>query len=118
MITPASNVQAIKTVSQTQSLAIENFMQGAIYTWSKNFPKKAFAVRDLVGGENYDWHGTPLIALYDAHKQLGESDVDAVSHAAQDLGWIVKKVLTNDKRNYVNTKQDKVNYYKWVGNEP
>jgi len=93
-------------------------MQGAIYAWAKNFPAKPFAVRDLVGGENGDWTGTPLFALYEAYIKHGECDEVAQSHAAQDLGWIVKNLLNNDKRTYVNTKPDDVNHYEWVGSEP
>ncbi|MFZ1492655.1 MAG: hypothetical protein WAU60_04490 [Candidatus Competibacter denitrificans] len=93
-------------------------MQGAIYSWAKNRPNEPFAVRDVMGGENFFWEGTPLIALYEKHIKLGKTNDSAIEDAAKDLGWIVKSVLARDKRTYRLEKAGLVNSYTWVGNEP
>ena len=43
-----------------QEAEIYSFLQGAVYCWCKNFNDKEFALRDLMGGENFEWTGTPL----------------------------------------------------------
>ena len=53
-----------------------------------------------MGGENFFWEGTPLIVLYEKHIALGKSNDSAIEDAAKDLGWLVKSVLSNDKRTY------------------
>ena len=73
-------------ITDEQREAIAHFMQGAIYSWAKNRPNEPFAVRDLMGGENFFWDGTPLIVLYEKHIALGKSNDAAIEDAAKDLG--------------------------------
>ena len=46
---------------------ILDFLQGGVYCWCKNRPTEWFSLRDLMGGENFFWQGTPLIALWIKH---------------------------------------------------
>jgi hypothetical protein len=70
------------------------------------------------GGENTLWHGTPLIALYNKHVAGGKYHVAANEAAGQDLGWLVKAMLSEDKRTYEVRNDGYVNSYRWIGNEP
>ena len=89
------------------------FIQGAVYCWIKNRAGETFALRDLVGGDNADWAGTPLQALWG--KSIGgKTDAQAYEQAAKDAGWLLKKVLHDDQRNFSSEPRGLVNSYKWV----
>jgi hypothetical protein len=62
-----------------------NFLQGAVYCWCKNQPNKRFALRDLMGGDNSHWEGTPLIVLYE--KYANANDNDSVKSTGIDAGY-------------------------------
>lgn len=115
---PPSQLRDVKGISDTEKSLIRAFMQGAIYSWAKNRKDEPFAVRDLVGGENFEWEGTPLIALYKKHINGGKDNESAIEAAAQDLGWLTKAVLAEDKRRFTAGKAGLVSHYRWVGNEP
>jgi hypothetical protein len=118
MLRPESEVRRVTGISEEETMAIKNFMQGAVYSWVKNRRDEAFAVHDLMGGENFHWHGTPLMALYDKHASAGKDDAAANEAAGRDLGWLVKAVLSADKRTFEASHNGYVNSYRWVGNEP
>ncbi len=109
---PQSEIRNVFGITDEQRAAIEHFMQGAIYAWVKNIDRP-FAVRDLVGGVNTDWNGTPLQTLYDKHTRLGKDPDDAFKAAAKDLGWIVKAMIDQDRRRFSFMKSGMVNSYRW-----
>lgn len=110
-IRPESELREPSGVDRTNRELIKAFMQGAVYSWVKNRPGESFAVRDLVGGLNNDWSGTPLQVLYDRHIDAGKADEDAFDAAAKDLGWIVKTLLSEDRRTFEVEKSGLVNTY-------
>lgn len=99
-LVPASQLRTVKGITQKQVSLIMAFLQGAVYSWAKNRKDEQFAVRDLVGGDNFEWEGTPLIVLYEKHVALGEDNESAITDAAKDLGWLLKSVLDADKPLY------------------
>lgn len=101
-------------ITEMELTKIKCFLQGAVYCWIKNRKNEFFCARDLVGGDNYDWNGTPLIALYTKHKNLNKSEKDAIDDAGKDVGWILKLVLKDDKRRFEDKKIDIVKGYKWI----
>ena len=101
-------------ISDDELKAIRNFIQGAIYCWVKNQKDKFFAVRDLMGGDNYEWEGTPLYCLYKKHINKGKSQEKAIKEAGKDLGWILKSVLNDDKRIFDSCDLGKTKGYKWI----
>ncbi len=115
---PASELRDVTGITDAEKAAITTFMQGAIYTWVKNRKDEPFAVRDLVGGENFDWDGTPLFVLYEKHIRQGKSNSEAIAAAAKDLGWLTKTALAQDKRTFIPSKAGLVSHYRWVGGEP
>ena len=112
-----SDLRDVSGISDVEKELVKAFMQGAVYCWVKNRRDEQFAVRDLMGGENFDWNGTPLQVLYNKHIKLGKDDESAIKAAAIDLGWIVKGLLDADKRTFMVVKEGLVNQYRWDGNE-
>ncbi|MDI1299825.1 hypothetical protein [Methylotenera sp.] len=115
--TEHSELREVHGISDNEKSRIRTFMQGAIYCWVKNRAGEPFAVRDLMGGTNTDWAGTPLQALYDKHIDAGKDAESASEDAAKDLGWLVKRVLADDKRTFIAGKAGLVSSYHWIGNE-
>ncbi len=116
-LSPPSKLRDVHGIDDAQKRLIKAFMHGAVYCWVKNRKAEPFAVRDLMGGENYHWQGTPLYALYQKHRDAGKDNDSAVEAAARDLGWLVKTVLAEDKRTFEASKSGLVSSYRWVGNE-
>jgi hypothetical protein len=112
-----TELRDVKGISVDQKALIKAYLQGSVYSWIKNRKGEQFAVRNLVGGENTDWAGTPLQVLYDKHADGGKDDNDAVEAAAKDVGWLLKTVLDQDKRTFSLGKSGLVNAYCWVENE-
>lgn len=111
-----SEIRNVTGIDSTQLKAIYHFLQGAVYCWCKNRPSEWFALRDLMGGDNYYWDSTPLMSLYEKHKDnIGKVWEDAVSGAAKDSGWILKRVLEDDKRRFDTKKEGLVRMYRWDG---
>ena len=76
-----------------------------------------FAARDLLGGDNYYWQGTPLIQLYDYYLNGDEDNQDyAVEEAGKAAGRLLKEVLINDKRTFA-TEKGYTRMYRWTGAE-
>jgi len=115
---PPSEIRAVHDITTEEIEGIRNFIQGAVYCWVKNRPDEQFALRDLVGGENFEWAGTPLYCLYEKHIQKGKSEEDAITRAAIDAGWLLKSVVNDDKRNFIPGVAGLANGYRWRGGEP
>ena len=104
-----SEVRNVTGITDEEKIAICNFLQGAVYCWCKNRPDEWFAMRDLMGGDNFYWEGTPLYALYEKH----QTKPNAVEEAGKDSGWLLKKVIDDDKRKFETKKDEMVRKYKW-----
>lgn len=111
---PKSELREIHGIDENDKAQIQAFIQGAVYCWIKNRTGEPFAARDLAGGENRDWKGTPLLALYEKHRKSGKDDEAAIASAGRDLGWLLKKVLVEDKRKFRAEKKGLVRAYRWV----
>jgi len=112
---PESELREPSGIDGTQRELIRAFMQGAVYSWVKNRPGEPFAVRDLMGGLNNDWNGTPLQVLYDRYIDMGRNADEAFEAAAKDIGWITKTLLSEDRRIFEVEKSGLVNTYLMVG---
>ncbi|KQO28421.1 hypothetical protein ASF10_23105 [Flavobacterium sp. Leaf82] len=111
-IIPFSKIRNVTNITVAEKERIYDFFQGALYCWCKNRPDEWFTVRDFLGGENFDWNGTPLIVLFNKHKKQGKSDADSIEAAGKDAGWIAKKVIAEDAREF-ETEKGFVRRYKW-----
>ena len=113
-----SEIRDVHGITNEQKDLIKAYLQGAVYSWVKNRKGEQFAARDLEGGENYEWEGTPLIVLYEKHIALGKAIDAAVEDAGKDLGWLLKAVLSEDKRHFEVGRSGLTAGYRWTGNEP
>lgn len=71
---PESEIREVQGITEEEEKLIRAFLQGAVYSWVKNRPGEWFAARDLVGGENFEWWGTPLYRLYQKHIDSGKGN--------------------------------------------
>lgn len=106
-------IRDVKGISVEEKKMIMSFLQGAVYCWCKNRSDEWFSLRDLMGGDNYYWEGTPLLVLYEKHKDKET----AVEDAGKDAGWLLKKVVYDDKRHFNTKKEHLIRKYKWIGDE-
>lgn len=90
------------------------FLKGAVYCWCNKHPEEWFSMRDFMGGNNYYWEGTPLEALYRKHIASGKTKEQAIEAAGKDSGWLLKKVIKEDKkREFYTKKEELIRKYKW-----
>ncbi len=109
-----SNCRKVNGLSASQEQKIIDFLQGAVYCWCKNKPAKWFSMRDLMGGENFFWEDTPLMALFNKHKNKGKNNDKAIDGAGKDSGWLLKRVIVNDKRVFETKVEERIRKYRWV----
>lgn len=87
-------------LSTEEAELAKHYLQGAVHSFCVSNPGKAFALRDLVGGENGNWNGTPLQAIFDYHISAGKAEEKAMKQAAIDAGWLLKAVLAEEENRY------------------
>lgn len=98
-------------ISIEEQQRIKDFIQGAVYCCCKNNKGKLFSARDLFGGDNYDWSGTPLIALFDWHSTNGSKN--PVEMAGKDIGWLLLDVICRDIRMF-EIVEGYTHEYRWI----
>ena len=108
---PDSEGRRVTGISDEQEAAVRHFLQGAVYSWCKNRPGEWFSLRDLMGGDNYFWQGTPMIALYSKHHATSG---DPVRQAGQDGGWLLKAVIRADQRRFETREEHMNREYRWL----
>jgi hypothetical protein len=117
MIIDIENYQNVNRLEENEIREMCAFLQGAVYCWCKNREGEWFAARDLLGGENYFWEGTPMIRLYEYYLAGDEANNQyAVSEAGKAAGKLLKKVLFEDKRIF-ETRDSYTREYRWTGGE-
>lgn len=100
-------------ISIVELEVIKAYIQGAVHSFCNTRKKEPISVRILFGGNNRDWHDTPLQCIYNYHKYVCQSKNPA-SQSAKDVGWIFKDVLKNDKRTFKYVGKDTGNIYEMV----
>ena len=109
MLIGETEIRDVHGIPEEQKQRIIDFLQGAVYCWCKNRKDEWFTTRDLLGGDNYFWQGTPLFFLY--------KKTENVKQAGKEAGWLLKKVIYNDKRSFQTKKEGMVRQYRWNGDE-
>ena len=117
-LVPPSRPRRVTGITPAQEQSMRSYVQGAVYSWIRDRSGEQFAARDLFGGLNWEWQGTPLYGLFQKHVRLGKSTYEAMTGAAQDLGWLLKSVLTDDKRHFRTGRSGQTAGYTWIGGEP
>ena len=95
-----NTVRNVRRIAPRQIERIRDFLQGAVYDWFKNHQNEWFSLRDLMGGVNTIWTGTPMEALYEKHINLGKTEAKAVKQAGIDGGHLLASVLERDRHTY------------------
>ncbi len=113
MIINDSKSKNVTGITPEETNQIYNFLQGSVYCWCKNRPHEWFATRDLLGGANFDWNGTPLYVLYNKHINNGKPNEEAIEQAGKEVGWLLKTVLMNDLRQF-ESQPGHVKTYRWI----
>lgn len=106
-------VYDVYKITQEEKRNIKAFLQGGVYCWCKNRKNEKnewFSLRDLMGGDNFHWQGTPLMRLYDKH----QDKADATKLAGKDAGWLLKAVIKEDKRVFETKVDGRIRQYRWV----
>ena len=107
-----SQVRNVSGITANEKARIRDFLQGGVYCWCKNRKNEWFSLRDLMGGDNFYWQGTPLLPLYSKHEHKTS---DPVKDAGKDAGWLLKAVIAEDKRLFDTRKQEMIRQYRWIG---
>ncbi len=111
MLIQKGKIRKIHSISEAQDQEIKNYLQGAIRCHDKVAAGKWFSLRDLMGGANFDWNGTPMQALIEAYQ--GRSD--AFKMTAKSAGWLLKAAIEEDPcRHYETKKEAFTRMYRWV----
>lgn len=113
-LTPQTEVREVQVLTNQQKASIREFLQGAVYCWCKNRKDEWFSMRDLMGGDNYEWEGTPLFDLYAKQTSKGVLGEAAVDQAGKDGGWLLKRVISDDKRNFETKKEEQIRKHRWI----
>lgn len=62
---------------------------------------RAFAARDLLGGDNYFWQDTPMMALFEYYRNGDDANNEyAVEEAGKATGRLLYQLLYDDKREF------------------
>lgn len=96
MFIQKETVHKVSGLTTEQTQLAKAFLKGAVYCWLKNRKNEVFALRDLFGGENTNWSGTPLQCIWEKQKNKGKTNDEAYEQAAVDVGWLLKAVLAED----------------------
>src|SRR4051794_17787434 len=108
-----SRLYRVRGLAPAQRRRILDFLQGAVYCWCTSRPAEWFSLRDLMGGVNYFWQGTPLVTLYDNHIAAGRRSPVAVDRAGKEGGWLLKDVIVNDSRIFDTRLAFRIRQYRW-----
>lgn len=91
----------------------KEYVKGAVHSFCKNNSKEPFSVRILFGGANKDWHGTALQCIYEYYRDTVK-DPKPANRAAIYVGYLLKSVLNDDRREFECVGKDTGNKYRLV----
>ena len=111
---PQSQLREVYGITENESLRIQSFLQGAVYCWCKNRKDEWFSLRDLMGGDNSFWQGTPLMALYEKQERAGVLEPTASEQAGREGGWLLKSVISADLRIFETIEEELIRKYRWI----
>lgn len=113
-LTPLSEIRNVSGISIQENQRIRDFLQGTVYCWCKNRNDEWFALRDLMGGPNFNWSATPMAVLFDKHLAIGKTNEQAIDNAGKDGGWLLKRVINDDDRQFETIQEEQTRKYRWL----
>ena len=97
---------------------MRDYLQGAVHIWCRDRHEEWFAAKDLLGGANHYWQGTPLRRLYEYYMEQSDGNSEySVRQAGRAAGHLLKRVLINDTKRRYETRQGYTREYRCVGEE-
>ena len=118
MLQNYSTVKKTYGVPESQQALIRAYLQGAVYCWCNTRglgEENSFQARDFLGGDNFYWERTPMYSLYQYYLTNSNNDEGyAFEEAGKAAGRILKEVLDEDKRIFVQVEGRVASYY-WIG---
>jgi len=110
----------IEGLSPDAHRRIMDFLRGAVYAWCITRKRDWFSLKDLFGGINYRWQGTPLAILNEIRASTPStmSTTGGADTAGRDAGILLKRVLIEDERRSFKTmKEGTTRKYCWTGDD-
>lgn len=108
------NFSTPHTLTDDEIELILAYLQGMVNLWCAVCGDKPFSARDFIGGENYDWKGTPLMmAWHGRYNRYKREYPDETSEnltewthnqSAIDIGHLLKRVMIEHKYHFVQLK--------------
>lgn len=118
MIVEDSSYKNVRGFTEEELQRMRDYLLGAVQAWCRDRHGEWFAARDLLGGANYFWQGTPLMALYNYYMEQSAHDEDySVKQAGRAAGHLLKRVLVEDSKRTYETYRGYTRLYRWVGEE-
>lgn len=118
MIINDNNFRYVWCLKEEELKPMRDYLLGAVQVWCRDRKGEWFAARDLLGGANYYWQGTPLYDLYEHYLKISNGDSEyAVKQAGRAAGNLLKRVLIEDSKRTYETRQGFTREYRWVGEE-
>lgn len=115
MIRGANTYRNVRGFNDDELQRMRDFLLGAVWVWCRDRKGKWFAARDLLGGANYHWDGSPLIRLYNYYMaKSGGNDNYSVQQAGRAAGHLLKRVLKDDTQRVYETRKGYTREYRWV----
>ncbi|MFA9485794.1 MULTISPECIES: hypothetical protein [unclassified Moraxella] len=112
------------TLTNDELELILAYLQGMVNLWCAVCGDKPFSARDFIGGENYDWKGTPLMAAWEGrynHYRREYPDETSENLAewthgqcAKDVGHLLKQVLIKHRQRHFVSLKGFGNAYQWI----
>lgn len=110
---------SIRGVPDADIQRMLDFLQGAVRARCADCEGLQFAARNLLGGANYFWEGTPMEVLFTKYIAEGYSTEAAIEEAGKSAGHLLKRVLIEDNnRTYRLGDAGMANGYTWLGDGP
>lgn len=118
MIIEETTYMNIHGFEENELQRMRDYLLGAVQAWCRDRHGEWFAARDLLGGANFFWQGTPLIRLFDFYMARSGNDSEySVKQAGRAAGHLLKRVLIEDTKRMYETRQGYTRLYRWVGDE-
>lgn len=113
----SDNIRVIEVHDLKRETEIRAFLQGAVYAWCNNNGKEVFTIHNILAFLNRNWISTPLEELYFRNLSDEKTEDESIEQAGKEAGKILKKVLSDDKREFHTVAGFRVREYSWTGRE-
>lgn len=118
MIEGENTYRNVHGFTECELQRMRDYLLGAVHAWCRDRHGEWFAARDLLGGANYFWQGTPLNRLYEYYMEQSDEDSEySITQAGRSAGNLLKRVLIEDTKRTYETRSGYTREYRWVGEE-